>query len=455
MKYLSFSIAFVFSILIVDYYVNAISFSHIDYQIFVITFSVTFIASLFLYQYVNIKPTNSLLIATSIYILSIPLLRTLFVIGINKIFIPISCISIASFFMGRFFFFQLCEIEKKIYFLLLSFLITILISGIVNFLINFYDYIKLSFIVSFLLLILVSYIFYINRQKVLILSLVFTLIFTLVLTFYAESTIKKSSNEVLLEKQFNNKKLVLIEKRPPKNSIPAIPQHEAYLNGFEILNSSNDHLKQNCLINTPLNILSLANIKPKTALILGEELGLVTRNLILSQNIKEISVVIEKELFSIAKNLSILRMYNLDSLTHNKTKVFTKDPFYWNSTKKYDLIILNFLPPYNSWYERFYMNEFYSKIIKLLSKSGILVIKFISMPPSISKILNNKNSLIFKQNKDLFLITSKNVNLREHFLHSKKNLCKKNMLQPKNIISAISDTTSNYNRKISSVFILK
>ena len=147
-----------------------------------------------------------------------------------------------------------------------------------------------------------------------------------------------------------------------------------------------------------LPMLFLEDNYKKDILVLGGGDGLGVRELLKFNDINSITLIdFSKELIFLAKNNEIFLELNQNSLNNKKVKTIIEDAnsFIKKIDKKFDLIILNTLPPnniQNHFFNNFYSSSFYKDLKHILKDNGIINIYATSSyltPYTYSKIFLN------------------------------------------------------------------
>ncbi len=114
----------------------------------------------------------------------------------------------------------------------------------------------------------------------------------------------------------------------------------------------------------------------KNVLILGGGDGLAVREILKYDDVNLIHLVdIDPEMIRIGRELPILKLINLNSLSSSKVTTFSEDAFSFINQPGilYDRVIIDMPDPHNEAINKLYSREFYTMIKRRMSPEGILV----------------------------------------------------------------------------------
>ena len=118
------------------------------------------------------------------------------------------------------------------------------------------------------------------------------------------------------------------------------------------------------------------NPSAKDFLILGGGDGLVARNIFDLNSHADITLV-DIDLEVVKMFLFERRLYKLNKMSLHHVKKYFEDVLKWvpNCNKKFDIIICDLPDPNGDELEKLYEENFYSDVVKLLNKNGIISIQ--------------------------------------------------------------------------------
>lgn len=147
------------------------------------------------------------------------------------------------------------------------------------------------------------------------------------------------------------------------------------LNDYWQFNSNVEHIYHECLFTLP----AMLPHKLEHVLVLGGGDGLGARELLKFKSVKSIDLVdLDPEIIKFAKTNSFMKNLNKDSFNDPKVDITTTDAKKWlenPTTKKYDLVIVDFPDPTSDLLWDLYTVKLYKNIAKRLSKNGVVAIQ--------------------------------------------------------------------------------
>ena len=148
-----------------------------------------------------------------------------------------------------------------------------------------------------------------------------------------------------------------------------------YINGNLQFCSRDERLYHELLVHPSVALIN--NLKD--VLVLGGGDGLAVRELLKYGNINIVLIDLDKGMIEIAKDKP-LSYLNENAFFYKNVKVINSDAFIYidnfiKHEKKFDLIVVDFPDPSNINLAKLYSYEFYSKLYKILSSDGIVVIQ--------------------------------------------------------------------------------
>ena len=127
---------------------------------------------------------------------------------------------------------------------------------------------------------------------------------------------------------------------------------------------------------TLVHIPLLLHPKPESVLILGGGDGLAVREILKHSSVKNIDLVdLDPTITDLAKNHSLLKKLNQNSLLSPKVKIINQDAFKYveNISKLYSVVIIDLPDPNEISLGKLYSREFYKFIDKILAQDGIVI----------------------------------------------------------------------------------
>lgn len=234
------------------------------------------------------------------------------------------------------------------------------------------------FIASVNLLIAISYLFYLKKQKI---SFAFPFKKYFFATFlaglYLVAIFFSNAKIENIYLQFFYKEPILQTFQSEYQQIVLTKRWEdfrMYLNGNLQFLSLDEGIYHKALVNYPMNFLE--NSENLKVLVLGGGDGLAVRNLLEFPNISEITLVdLDPKVVEIAQTEQNLVELNENSLKNEKVRIFYEDAFAFlqKTPEKFDFIIADFPDPKDTSTAKLYSKEFYISAFGSLNENGIFV----------------------------------------------------------------------------------
>lgn len=190
---------------------------------------------------------------------------------------------------------------------------------------------------------------------------------------------ERINNEVEFKDIFIRKdsKIIKIEEKQTKyqmiNKVFFEDGFAVFLDGHFQFDSVDEADYHETMVHVPLSLIKKDNPK---ILVLGGGDGLIVRELLKRENIKNITQIeLDQVFFEYSKNDPDIRKLNKSSLGNKKLTVYFEDAFSFlrKHKQKYDFIIIDFPYPYSYDLAKLYSIEFYSLVYQSLDDDGYFV----------------------------------------------------------------------------------
>ncbi len=233
-------------------------------------------------------------------------------------------------------------------------------------------FIKTSYIVGILNIVIAAYLFIKYRDKssnARVISVVIILVFGIL----AAGFFTVDDTEAYLERKLYRDKVVLSSQSEYQKITITEDKDDVrlFLNGNIQFSSKDEYRYHEALVHPALSLLD-----GKKVLILGGGDGLAVREVLKYPGVQEIDLVdLDKAITDLAKTSKYLLKYNQDSLGDSRVNIINQDAYQFleHNDEKYDIVIVDLPDPNNESLNKLYTVAFYRLIYGHLNNQGIIV----------------------------------------------------------------------------------
>lgn len=210
----------------------------------------------------------------------------------------------------------------------------------------------------------------IKKSLLLKFKAIFSFLFLVVVFFFSDEILSFS------EEKLYGENIVFTNTTPYQRIVLTHDKNDykLYLNNNLQFSSADEYRYHEALVHPAMeNATSIENI-----LVLGGGDGLACREILKYAAVKTITVVdLDEKMTQMFKENTILKTFNHNSFLNKKVTIHNQDAFLWAKTtsKKYDVIIIDFPDPSNYSLGKLYSLNFYKTLANLANPNTVIVIQ--------------------------------------------------------------------------------